>query len=77
MNTDISANNRPLIQLSLLEKFNGRFWFAFYHDAGHILKHSRKVILWEAQVVDWTVMQWTPFAYAHYTIPVVGPLALT
>lgn len=37
-------NNRPLIQLSLLGKFNDRFWFTFYHEAGHILKHSRKVV---------------------------------
>jgi ABC-2 type transport system permease protein len=25
---------------------------------------------WEAQVVDWSVMRLTPFAYVHYTIPV-------
>ncbi len=37
-------NNRPVIQLSLLGKFNDRFWFTFYHEAGHILKHSRKVV---------------------------------
>ncbi len=25
---------------------------------------------WEAQFVDWSVMQWSPFAYSHYTIPI-------
>src|SRR5690606_22661862 len=26
-------------------------------------------MLWEAQLVGWQVLQLTPFAYAHYTIP--------
>lgn len=25
---------------------------------------------WEGQIVDWSVMQMSPFAYAHYTIPI-------
>ncbi len=32
-------------------------------------------ILWEAQVVDWATMQWTPFAYVHYVIP-IGELSI-
>lgn len=27
-------------------------------------------MLWEAQVVDWSVMRFSPFSYAHYTIPI-------
>jgi HTH-type transcriptional regulator/antitoxin HigA len=31
---------RPLIQLSLYGKTNDKFWFSFFHEAGHILLHS-------------------------------------
>lgn len=34
-------NKRALIQLSLYGKFNDRFWFTFFHEACHILKHGR------------------------------------
>lgn len=27
-------------------------------------------LLWEAGIVGWTALRWTPFAYAHYSIPV-------
>ena len=28
--------------------------------------------LWEIQIVSWAVMQFTPYAYAHYTVPVAN-----
>ena len=31
---------RPLIQLSLYGKTNDKFWFAFFHEAAHILLHA-------------------------------------
>ena len=34
--------HRPLIQLSLYGKQNDRFWFSFFHEAAHILLHSKK-----------------------------------
>lgn len=34
--------HRPLIQLSLYGKTNDRFWFTFFHEAAHILLHSKK-----------------------------------
>lgn len=34
--------HRPLIQLSLYGKQNDRFWFNFFHEAAHILLHSRQ-----------------------------------
>ncbi|MBI4193572.1 MAG: ImmA/IrrE family metallo-endopeptidase [Betaproteobacteria bacterium] len=34
-------NARPVIQLSLYGKTNDRFWFTFFHEAGHILLHGR------------------------------------
>ena len=37
-------NGRPLIQLSLYGKTNDRFWFTFFHEAGHILKHSHQLV---------------------------------
>lgn len=27
-------------------------------------------MLWEVGIVEWSAMQWTPFAYAHYIIPI-------
>lgn len=37
-------DNTPLIQLSARYKQNDRFWFTFFHEAGHILLHGRKYI---------------------------------
>ncbi len=34
----------PLIQLSARYKQNDRFWFTFYHEAGHILLHGKKYV---------------------------------
>lgn len=27
-------------------------------------------MLWEVGIVGWSAMQWTPFAYAHYSVPI-------
>ena len=37
-------NDRPLIQLSLLGKSNDGFWFSFFHEAAHILKHPKRAV---------------------------------
>ena len=45
------VHHRPVIQLSLYGKTNDRFWFTFFHEAGHLLKHSRKLVFlddWES-----------------------------
>lgn len=34
----------PLIQMSARYKQNDRFWFTFFHEAGHILLHGKKFI---------------------------------
>ena len=39
--------NNPIIQLSGRYQTNDSFWFAFYHEAGHILKHGKKEIFLE------------------------------
>lgn len=34
--------HKPLIQLSLYGKTNDKFWFSFFHEAAHILLHSKQ-----------------------------------
>ncbi len=36
--------NAPVIQLTARYKQNDRFWFTFFHEAGHILLHGKKYI---------------------------------
>jgi len=44
---------KPLIQLSLLGKWNDVFWFSFFHEVGHVLKHpSRAIFLDDAAAGD-------------------------
>ena len=37
-------NDSPIIQLSARYKQNDRFWFTFFHEAGHIIMHGKKYI---------------------------------
>jgi HTH-type transcriptional regulator / antitoxin HigA len=39
--------NHPLIQLSKRYKRNDIFWFSFFHEAAHVLLHSKKVFFME------------------------------
>lgn len=34
--------DKAIIQLSLRHKTNDHFWFSFFHEAGHVLMHSKK-----------------------------------
>lgn len=36
--------DRPLIQMSLRGKWNDVFWFSFFHELAHILKHPKKAV---------------------------------
>lgn len=36
------TSDKAMIALSLRHKSNDHFWFTFYHEAGHILKHGKK-----------------------------------
>lgn len=38
----VNNGQTPLIQLSGRYKSNDHFWFTFFHEAGHILKHGKK-----------------------------------
>jgi len=37
-------HGKPLIQLSLLGKWNDGFWFSFFHEVAHVLKHPMRAI---------------------------------
>jgi len=43
---------KPIIQLSLRYKSNDQFWFTFFHEAGHIIKHGRKQIFIEGDSAE-------------------------
>jgi HTH-type transcriptional regulator / antitoxin HigA len=38
------TKDKALIQLSLRYKTNDHFWFTFFHEAGHIVKHGKREI---------------------------------
>jgi HTH-type transcriptional regulator/antitoxin HigA len=40
--------HKALIQLSLYGKTNDKFWFTFFHEAAHILKHDKKNVFLDA-----------------------------
>ena len=44
--------DKAVIQLSLRYKSNDHFWFTFFHEAGHIVKHGRKEIFIEGNGLD-------------------------
>jgi len=43
-----TSPNKALIQLSLRYKTNDHLWFSFFHEAGHILLHGKRLIFIEA-----------------------------
>lgn len=44
--------DRALLQLSLRYKSDDQFWFSFFHEAGHILKHGKRSVFIEADRRD-------------------------
>ena len=38
------VGGKPLIQLSLLGKWNDGFWFSFFHEVAHVLKHPTRAV---------------------------------
>lgn len=43
---------KAVIQLSLRYKRADQLWFTFFHEAGHILKHGRKLVFLEGNGMD-------------------------
>lgn len=41
------VGNKPVIQLSFRYKSDDHFWFSFFHEAGHILRHGKKLFFVE------------------------------
>jgi HTH-type transcriptional regulator / antitoxin HigA len=41
---------RPIIQLSLRHKSNDHFWWTFFHECGHVLKHPNQTFADDASV---------------------------
>lgn len=35
-------NDKPMIQMTIYNKYSDIFWFAFFHEIGHILLHGKK-----------------------------------
>ncbi len=42
-----TGSGRPLIQLSARHKSDDHLWFSFFHEAAHILLHSKKLVFVE------------------------------
>lgn len=45
-------NGKAVIQLSLYYKSNDQFWFTFFHEAAHVIKHGKKEIFIQQNDVD-------------------------
>ncbi len=61
--------DKAVIQLSLFYKFVDIFWFSFFHEAGHILRHSKKKVFIEnINIVDDLEKEADEFA-ANFLIP--------
>jgi hypothetical protein len=43
--------NRGLIQQTLRHKTNDHFWFTFFHEAAHLLLHSRKDVFIDGETL--------------------------
>ncbi len=43
---------RALIMLSLRHKTNDHLWFAFFHEAAHILLHGKRILFLETEGLD-------------------------
>ena len=44
--------DKALLMLSLRHKTNDHLWFAFFHEAGHILLHGKKMLFLETKGLD-------------------------
>lgn len=37
-------SDRPLVQISLRYRTDDQIWFAIFHEAGHVIKHTRRLV---------------------------------
>lgn len=64
------TKDKAIIQLSLRYRTNDHFWFSFFHEAGHIIKHGKRdfFIDMEEAATDTKEQEANEFA-AHTLIP--------
>lgn len=43
---------KALIEMTLRYKSNDHFWFTFFHEAGHIIKHGKRDVFIDVEKVD-------------------------
>lgn len=48
------SDQKALLQMSIRNKWADIFWFSFFHESGHILKHSTHTIVIDGPVNDLT-----------------------
>jgi addiction module HigA family antidote len=46
------AADKALLMLSLRHKSNDHLWFSFFHEAGHLLLHGKKMLFIETKELD-------------------------
>lgn len=46
------TSGKALIQMSLRYKTNDHFWFTFFHEAGHVVKHGKRAVFLEGSDAD-------------------------
>ncbi|WP_461207604.1 HigA family addiction module antitoxin [Clostridium sp. DL1XJH146] len=63
------SKDKVLLQLSLRYSFADIFWFSFFHELGHILKHSKKETFIErTKNIDKDVLEQEADAFASDTL---------
>jgi len=60
---------KAVIQLSLRYKRADQLWFTFFHEAGHILKHGRKLVFLEGNGMDDEKEQEADAFAANHLVP--------
>jgi len=61
-------SSRPLIQLSLRYKTDDHFWFTFFHEACHILRHPKRGIYVDDKAGDGSQHEEEANRYARNTL---------
>jgi Zn-dependent peptidase ImmA (M78 family) len=80
-------DENPIIQLTGRYQQNDRFWFTFFHEAGHILLHGKKDIFLEdiefsdldrqkEQEADAFAIEWTLSIKQEQEVLAINPLTL-
>lgn len=69
-------NGKPLVQLSSLGKCNDGFWFSFFHEVAHVLKHPTRAIFLDDAAAGDTVASAEEQEANRFAADVLVPRAL-